>query len=143
MRTGEWRNGTQLDFRFVILRNQAENARLRCGTPVVAGRAGPGYIDCDDPYVVLKRRFLNDAVVSLGALTLLIVTLIAIDDRVREQITMRFHAGPSAQIADIGSRLQDVAAIVAVAARDQSIEHAPLVIFALAATVLVLFMLRT
>jgi hypothetical protein len=28
-------------------------------------------------------------------------------------------------------------------ARDQSIEHAPLVIFVLAATVLVLFMLRT
>jgi hypothetical protein len=93
--------------------------------------------------VVLKRRFVNDAVVSLGALTLLIVMLVAIDDRVREQITTRFHAGPTAQISDLGSRLQDVAAIVAVAARHQSIEHAPLVIFVVAATVLTLFMLRT
>jgi hypothetical protein len=33
--------------------------------------------------------------------------------------------------------------VVLVAVREQSIEHAPLVMFALAATVLVLFMLRT
>src|SRR5262245_27714654 len=105
--------------------------------------AGAGYIDCEDPAVVLKRRFVKDAFVSLGALTLLMVTLVAIDERVREQITSRLHAGPSAQIADIGSRLQDVAAIVMVAAKNQSIEHAPMVIFVVAATVLVLFMLRT
>ena len=86
---------------------------------------------------------MNDAVVSLGALTLLIVALVAIDDRVREQITARFHAGPTAQMADLGSRLQDAAAIVALAAKNQSIEHAPLVIFVVAATVLTLFMLRT
>jgi len=86
---------------------------------------------------------MNDAVVSLAALTLLIVMLIAIDDRVRDQITLRLHANPAAEMADIGSRLRDVAAIVAVAARNQSLEHAPLVIFVLAATVLVLFMLRT
>jgi hypothetical protein len=93
--------------------------------------------------VVLKRRWFNDAVVSLGALTLLIVLLVAIDDRVRDQITARVHAGPSAQIADLGSRARDVAAILASAARDQSIEHAPLAIFVVAATVLVLFMVRT
>ena len=105
--------------------------------------AAPGTSIAIDLVVVLKRRFVNDAVVSLGALTLLIVLLVAIDDRVREQITTRLHAGPTAQISDLGSRLQDVAAIVAAAARHQSIEHAPLVIFAVAATVLTLFMLRT
>ena len=89
-----------------------------------------------------KRRLINDALVSASALILLLLALVAIDDRVREQIMMRVNAGPSAQIADIGSRLQDVAAIVAAAARDQSIEHAPLMIFVVAATVLVLFMLR-
>ena len=86
---------------------------------------------------------MNDAVVSLGTLTVLIGTLVAIDGRVREQITMRLRADPASQIADIWSRLEAVARIVAVAARNQSIDHAPLVIFVLAATVLVLFMLRT
>jgi len=89
-----------------------------------------------------KRRVISDALVSVSALVLLLLALVAIDDRVREQILNRVHAGPSAQIADLGSRLQDVAAIVAVAVRDQSIEHAPLMILVVAATVLVLFMLR-
>jgi len=104
---------------------------------------GDGYVDCDYLCVVLKRRVLNDAVVSLAALIVLIGTLVAIDDRVREQIAQRAHAGPASQIADAGSIARDVAGIVASAVRAQSIEHAPLVIFVVAATVLTLFMLRT
>jgi len=108
-----------------------------------AGARGVRYVDCEDRSVVLKRRVLNDAVVSLAALIVLLGTLVAIDDRVREQISMRVHAGPASQFADFGSGVRDVAAIVASAARAQSIEHAPLVIFVVAATVLTLFMVRT
>jgi len=89
-----------------------------------------------------KRPVVGDAVVSLSTLGVLVLALVAIDDRVREQIVLRIGRGPTAQIADVGSRIGDVAMIVAVAARDQSIEHAPLMIFVLAASVLVLFMLR-
>lgn len=89
-----------------------------------------------------RRPFVSDAFASLFALVILLIALVAIDDRVREQIVDRIHAGPTAQITDLGGRLGDVAAIVAAAARNQSIEHAPLVIFVVAATVLVLFMLR-
>ena len=94
------------------------------------------------PSMARSRRVAIDALVSLSALTALLLALVAIDDRVREQIVLRISAGPTAQLADLGSRVRDVAAILAIAARDQSIEHAPLMIFALAGTVLVLFMLR-
>jgi hypothetical protein len=89
-----------------------------------------------------RRHVVGDTLISASTLTALLLALVAIDDRVREQIALRVSAGPGAQIADVGARVRDVAAIVAVAARDQSIEHAPLVMFVLAATVLVLFMLR-
>ncbi len=98
--------------------------------------------NCEDQVVVLNRHALNDAAMTLSALLVLLLALVAIDDRVREQIALRIHAGPTAQITGLGSRLGDVVAILAVAARNQSIEHAPLMIFVLAASVLVLFMLR-
>ena len=41
-----------------------------------------------------------------------------------------------------GSRFEEMAVIVAHAMRDQSLEHAPMVIFAVAALVLVLFLTR-
>ena len=94
------------------------------------------------PAMARNRRVLTDGLISAAALITLLLALVAIDDRVREQILMRVSAGPSAQISSLGSKLGDVATIVAAAARDQSIEHAPLMIFAVAGTVLVLFMLR-
>ena len=62
---------------------------------------------------------IGDAVLSLSTLAVLLLALVAIDDRVREQIVLRISRGPTAQIADIGSRIGDVAMIVAVAARSQ------------------------
>ena len=47
------------------------------------------------------------------------------------------------EIAAIATHVEEIVLVVIQAVRDQSIEHAPLVIFALAAAVLVLFMLRT
>jgi hypothetical protein len=42
-----------------------------------------------------------------------------------------------------GTHVRDLATVVFEAARNQSIAHAPLVIFVVAATLLTLFMLRT
>ncbi len=80
---------------------------------------------------------------SAGVLAILLLALAAVDNRVREQIWLRFSARPAVELANVGERARDLATIVVQAARDQSIEHAPLLIFVLAATVLVLFMLRT
>jgi hypothetical protein len=75
---------------------------------------------------------------------LLVAVLTSMDDRVRDVVSLRGGIGrPTAQAVAAGTRARDVAFVVLEAARDQSIDHAPLVIFALAATVLVVFMLRT
>ena len=89
------------------------------------------------------RRAFGDALVSVGALAVLLLVLTAVDDRVREQISLRFSARPAAELASVGERVRDLTSVVVEVARDQSLEHAPLLIFVLAATVLVMFMLRT
>jgi hypothetical protein len=50
---------------------------------------------------------------------------------------------PTGQMVSMGERVQDFMAIAMQALRDQSIEHAPLVVFAVAAAVLFVFMTRT
>jgi hypothetical protein len=89
------------------------------------------------------RRTFSDALISAGALVLLLLALVAFDDRVREQLSLRIHGNASSELVSAGAQVRDLATVVMDVARDQSIEHAPLLIFALAATVLVLFMLRT
>jgi hypothetical protein len=80
---------------------------------------------------------------SAGTVMVLLLVLIAVDDRVRSELSGRFMSHPTAQLAAAGKQARDLTSVIAEAARDQSIAHAPLLIFALAATVLVLFMLRT
>jgi hypothetical protein len=90
------------------------------------------------------RRPFAGALTAAGGLLALVIGLAAIDERVRDQVTRVIQrGGPTEELTTMGARLQDLVAIGAQAVRDQSIEHAPLVIFALAAAVLVLFMLRT
>ena len=89
------------------------------------------------------RRFYKDALVSAGALLIVLGALMAVDGRVREQVSNVLSGATSTQaVASAGGELQHVAGILFSAARDQSIDHAPMVIFVVAATVLVLFMLR-
>lgn len=90
------------------------------------------------------RRAIGDAMITAGSALTLVLALVLLDDRVRDQISAVVDPHhPGTALAEMGQRISQIAAIVAVAARNQSIDHAPLVIFALAATVLVLFMLRT
>ena len=89
------------------------------------------------------RRGFVEALMSAGAVTLLLLALVAIDPRVREQISEPFAARPSIALASAGSRVRDVTNAIAKAARDKSLANAPMLIFTLSATILVLFMLRT
>ena len=88
------------------------------------------------------RRMFGDGLISIGAIAVLLTILVAVDDRVRERFSGQLNGSPSAQLADAGSHVRNLASVVFDAARAQSIEHAPLLIFVLAASVLVLFMLR-
>jgi hypothetical protein len=68
----------------------------------------------------------------------------AIDPRVRDQVAaFATGRGPSGEVAAAGHQLRDLTLTILDAVRDQSIEHAPLAIFALAAFVLLMFMLRS
>ncbi len=96
--------------------------------------------NCEDP---IMRRGFREVLMSVGTMAILLLILVAADDRVRDQISRGFVAHPTVELASVGRQLSDVAHVVASAARDQSLGHAPLLIFTLAAAVLVLFMLRT
>ncbi len=74
----------------------------------------------------------------------IVVGLAVIDERVRSEVAALAagHAG-GGEIAGVGSRVSELGLIALQAVRDQSIEHAPLTLFALAALVLFVLMLRT
>jgi hypothetical protein len=88
------------------------------------------------------RRGFSEALMSAGTVAVLLLVLVVLDGRVRDEISLRI-ARPSAELAGAGRQVSDITSIIAGAVRDQSLAHAPLLIFALAATVLVLLMLRT
>jgi hypothetical protein len=92
------------------------------------------------------RRVIGDALMSGAALGLILLVLIAVDDRVRDQFSIRFRNPRPAATADLeraGARAGDLVRVISDAARQQALEHAPLLLFAFAGTVLVLFMIRT
>ena len=91
----------------------------------------------------VMRRAFREALLSAGTVAILLLILIAADDRVREQVSRRVFTHPSVELASAGRQLTDLTTVIAGVARDQSLGHAPLLIFTLAAAVLVLFMLRT
>ena len=89
------------------------------------------------------RRVFGDAVISLCAVLALLVMLVSIDPRVHYQVAGLWGGSDASPVTSIGNQLSDISKVVLSAARDQGIDNAPLMIFAVAATVLVLFMLRT
>ena len=90
------------------------------------------------------RRGINDGLISLAAVVVLLVMLVSIDPRVRDMLrNMVAPPTGAAGIAGVGTKLGDVSMVMLKAAHDQSVENAPLVVFGVAATILVLFMLRT
>jgi hypothetical protein len=90
------------------------------------------------------QRRLGSAVAAVGSLTIIVLGMAVMDERVRQQLHHVANGkGPSPGTLSTAYRVQDAVLVALDAVRHQSIEHAPLTIFALAATVLLFFMLRT
>ncbi len=91
------------------------------------------------------RGGLGDTLISTGALVILLVAIVSMDTRVRDHVMRLVPGGgaASSEITSVARQASDTASAVMGAARDQSIEQAPLVIFVTVATILVLFMVRT
>jgi len=77
---------------------------------------------------------------SAGALAVLGVILVSMDERVRDY-AWRFLSGTTVADARIG--LRDVVSVVMGAIRDHTLDHAPMTIFVVAGAILFLFMVRT
>jgi hypothetical protein len=86
------------------------------------------------------RRGMGEALISIGALAILMVALVSIDPRVRDHV-LRAASEPS--VSDTSARISSLGSDLLVAARDQTVAHAPLAIFVAAGVVLFLFMVRT
>ena len=90
------------------------------------------------------RRRLSGGLAAAGSLAALVLGMAAMDERVREAARRVVSGeGASPEMVSSAHRLQEAVFVAIDAVRDQSIDHAPLTIFALVATVLLLFMLRT
>lgn len=90
------------------------------------------------------RRPVFNGLLTVGPPLLLLSFLVVIDDRVREQLTLRLAPAQGAQaLITAGATARSLASVLIEAGRDQSLAHAPMLIFAMAAAVLTLFMVRT
>jgi hypothetical protein len=76
----------------------------------------------------------------VGVLAFVLAVLVSVDEQVREQAQSLFSPGA---IGDIGTRLGEVGTALVDAAKNQSIEHAPMMTFIVVATVLLLGLMRS
>jgi hypothetical protein len=83
---------------------------------------------------------VRDGALSLAIFAGVIFALTSIDPNVRERLSELFVGGG---VSRWGDRLGDLGGALWAAARSQSIENAPLVVFATVGVLLTVFMLRT
>jgi hypothetical protein len=93
---------------------------------------------------VPARRAVADTLIAAASLLVLLLGLLVVDTRVRERALLLLDRNQLADgLTSVSDRLVDLGRISLQAARDQGMEHAPVVIFVVAAAVLTIFMLRT
>ena len=90
----------------------------------------------------MRRKFVEIGM-SIGAVGLLLLVLISFDSRVRQEFSQHWEAGPTVGLAMAGERARHVIVVVAQAAHDQGMANKQILLMLVAATVLVLFMVKT
>jgi hypothetical protein len=83
---------------------------------------------------------LREGVISGAVFAAVLFALISVDPRVRDHISDLFGRG---SVAPLSARAGDLGSALWSAARHQSIENAPLLVFATVGAVLTVFMLRS
>src|SRR6266704_1635177 len=71
------------------------------------------------------RRVVGEALMSAGTVAVLLIALVAFDDRVRERISQAFMAQPSLELASAGHHLRSLTSVIVDAARDHSLAIEP------------------
>jgi hypothetical protein len=78
---------------------------------------------------------------SVAVFAIVLGGLVSVDERVRDRFSDLMHGGSS--VSPWGDRVGDLGSALMMAVRHQSIENAPLLVFATVGAVLFLFMFRT
>ena len=88
------------------------------------------------------NRKLRQTFVSVVVFVGILVALVSVDDRVQERFSEVFMSS-NGGLSPIGDRVGDLGGALMSALRHQSIENAPLLVFAAGGLVLFLFMVKT
>ena len=92
---------------------------------------------------VRPRLAIGEVAGSVFCLLTVLIALVAVDVRVRERAGLLFSQANGDNVASWGYRLNSLVDAMVQAVRDQSISDSPMLIFAIVAAVLVVFMVRT
>ena len=87
------------------------------------------------------NRRLRQGLASAAVFVAILAALVSVDDRVQERFSDLFVTGNG--LSPWGDRAGDLGGALASALRHQSIENAPLLVFAAVGAVLFVFMVRT
>jgi hypothetical protein len=92
----------------------------------------------------VRVRRVRSALAAVASLIVLAGGMALMDERVRYAIVhLADGNGPTGELAQAHSNIEETARLIVDVIREQSIEHAPLTVFAIGALALVLFMTRT
>ena len=58
------------------------------------------------------RRAMSEALMTAGSALVIVITLVAFDDRVREQVSLLLASRPSVTFASLGDQLHAVSAVL-------------------------------
>lgn len=89
-----------------------------------------------------KLRVQDVAGFTFG-LGVVITTLVVLDPRVSDKFSQTFYPSPAAKLLSWGDRLVDLARVLVMAVREQSIDNGPMLVLTAIGVVLVIFMVRT
>ena len=116
---------------------------MRIGEPLALVCALPWDLADTAEYkqIMTFKLGLRDGGISAAVFGAVMFALVSVDARVREQVSDMVTS--SASVSPWSSRFSELADALWSAARHQSIENAPLLVFATVGVVLTLFMLRS
>ena len=89
------------------------------------------------------KRSIGEWLLSAGTVAILLLVLLLIYDPVRDDVTRRVMTKPSAEISSVLSRVRHQTENAAALARNTARSNSELTVFAIAAVVLLGFMLRS
>jgi hypothetical protein len=88
-------------------------------------------------------RTCTDALISVSAIAVVMIAIVAADARVRERAQSMIRTAPAYTVGSATADARSIGSILWRSAKSRSLDHGPVVVFVAAAAVLVLCMVRS